>query len=174
MFLELVATLIAGVAGAGAAMLLNRILGGRLPRWFIPVAAGAAMLTSTIWSEYTWFGRTVAGLPEGVVVIQPVESRAFYRPWTYVVPFVNRFAALDQASLRTNDAAPGQRLVNMVFMQRWTPPAQVPTIFDCMAERRTGGAAPLVLDDQGRAVDPVWVDLGPDDPALKAACEATL
>ena len=47
MVFELIATIVAGFAGAGVALLLNKIFGGRLPRWIMPVAAGAAMLATT-------------------------------------------------------------------------------------------------------------------------------
>ena len=109
MFLELIATFIAGFAGAGAVMLINRILGGRLPRWLTPVAAGGAMLAATIANEYGWYECTVETMPEGMEVATAVEERAFYRPWTYLVPYTSRFIAVDTASVRTNDALPGQR-----------------------------------------------------------------
>ena len=34
MFVELIAAFVAGIAAAGVVMLVNRLLGGRLPRWF--------------------------------------------------------------------------------------------------------------------------------------------
>ena len=55
MFLELLAVIIAGFAGAGVMMLVAKLAGNRLPRWLVPVAAGAAMLGTTISSEYSWF-----------------------------------------------------------------------------------------------------------------------
>ena len=44
MFLELLAVIFAGFAGAGAMLLLTRVT--RLPKWLIPVGAGAAMLAA--------------------------------------------------------------------------------------------------------------------------------
>ena len=61
MFWELIAVFVAGFAGAGAVMLLNRVTGGRLPRWLMPLGAGAAMLVATISSEYGWYGRDQGG-----------------------------------------------------------------------------------------------------------------
>ena len=103
MFLELIGTIFAGFAFAGIVMVLNKLTGGRLPRWMTPVAAGLGMIGVTIASEYSWYDRTRDTLPEGMAVIQEVESRAFYRPWTYAVPFVDRFAAIDASSVRKND-----------------------------------------------------------------------
>ena len=121
MFLELLATIFAGLAAAGVALLLNRVLRGRLPRWIAPVAAGAAMLATTISSEYGWFGRTTAALPAEFQVIETVESRAAWRPWTYVAPFTGRFVALDSASVRSSAALPDQRLADLWFFGRWAP-----------------------------------------------------
>ena len=66
MFVELIATIFAGIACAGIAMLLNRLTGRRLPKWIIPIAAGAGMLGMTVSNEYTWYSRTAETLPEGL------------------------------------------------------------------------------------------------------------
>ncbi len=68
MFLELIATIFAGIACAGVAMLLNLATGRRLPRWILPIAAGAGMIAMTISNEYTWFDRTAERLPDGVEI----------------------------------------------------------------------------------------------------------
>ena len=74
MFLELIATVFAGLAVAGVVMLVNRMTGGKLPRWFVPVAAGLGMIGTTISNEYSWYDRTVATLPEGLEIAQTVEN----------------------------------------------------------------------------------------------------
>lgn len=170
MFFELVATLVAGVGAAGVVMLLNRISGGRLPRWAMPIGAGGAMIVMAIWNEYTWFDRTVATLPEGVEVVSTVESKSFYRPWTYVVPFVQRFAAVDVAAVRRHENAPDMRVTNMVFMARWSQPGQTPVVFDCANNRRAGGDVPFELGDDGTVTASNWQDLSATDPALQAVC----
>lgn len=76
MFLELIATFIAGFAAAGVMMLVNRMSGGRLPRWLVPVVAGLAMIGTTIASEYNWFDRTRGTLPNGFEVVTFVETSA--------------------------------------------------------------------------------------------------
>mmetsp|Transcript_10479 Transcript_10479/g.16994 ORF Transcript_10479/g.16994 Transcript_10479/m.16994 type:complete len:111 (+) Transcript_10479:538-870(+) len=110
MFFELIGTIVAGVAAGLIVWALNRTLKGRLPSWLVPVAAGAAMLATTISSEYSWFGRTSGTMPEGMVVAQTVEESAFYRPWTYARPYVSRFVAVDQATTRTHPSQPAQRI----------------------------------------------------------------
>ena len=81
MFLELVAVLIAGLAGAGVMMILTKLSGNRLPKWTLPVGAGAAMLATTISSEYSWFSRTAESLPAGIEIAESVQSSAAWRPW---------------------------------------------------------------------------------------------
>ncbi|MDX1744187.1 MAG: hypothetical protein R3186_11440, partial [Ruegeria sp.] len=100
MFLELIGTIFAGFAFAGVAMLVNKLTGGRLPRWSAPVAAGLGMIGVTIASEYSWYDRTFDPLSDQLVIVEKIESRALYRPWTYALPFVIRFSAIDPASVR--------------------------------------------------------------------------
>ncbi|MEM7508945.1 MAG: hypothetical protein AAF415_19625 [Pseudomonadota bacterium] len=163
MFLELIATFIAGFAGAGVIMALNRLSGRRLPRWLIPVGAGAAMLATTIASEYSWFPRTRDALPEGMVIAQKVESQAFYRPWTYLHPFTERFIAVDMAGLRSNEADQDLKLADLFFFGRWAPVTAAQIMVSCSEGKR---ADPM----EGRTGDPVWRDVGPDDPIVSTVC----
>ena len=116
MFFELISTIVAGVAAGLFVWAVNRTLKGRFPKWLVPVAAGAAMLLATISSEYGWYDRTVATMPEGMVVAQTVEERTFYRPWTYMRPFVSRFVAVDLAtalSIFTENGAAALKLADV-------------------------------------------------------------
>ena len=82
MFVELIATVFAGIACAGVAMLLNIMTGRRLPKWIMPVSAGLGMIAMTISNEYTWFKRTADRLPEGLEIATTVEEQGWLRPWT--------------------------------------------------------------------------------------------
>lgn len=172
MFVELIATLVAGLAGAGLVMLLNRVLGGRLPRWFAPVAAGAAMIVTTIANEYGWYDRTRQSLPEDVVVAQTVESKAFYRPWTYITPFVERFVAIDMASLQTHPAQPGLRLVEAYFFGRWSPVNRLPVIADCAALKRAALVDGVSFEDEGTVSGVTWTHVSAEDPIVSTICKA--
>ena len=173
MVFELIAVIVAGFAGAGATLLLNKLLGGRLPRWVMPVAAGCAMLAVTITNEYGWYARTSGALPEGLEVATTVEDRAFYRPWTYIVPFVSRFLAVDTKTIRTNAAAPGQRLVDVYAFGRWMPPRQVRVAVDCTAGRRADIADGVSFGADGSLDGADWREVGADDPILRTACETS-
>ncbi|WP_299963832.1 hypothetical protein [uncultured Roseobacter sp.] len=171
MFVELIATVVAGIACAGLALLLNRITGRRLPRWIMPVAAGLGMLGMTISNEYTWFERTAERLPEGVEVAFTVEEQSWLRPWTQAFPYTKRFVALDTGTARRNAALPDQRLADLYFFGRWSPVNQAPMLFDC-----AGARSALLIDGasfgtDGAVSDADWQSMPADDPILKRVCE---
>lgn len=171
MFVELIATIFAGIACAGVAMLLNQLTGKRLPRWITPIAAGAGMIGMTISNEYTWFGRTTADLPEGLEIAMTVEEQSWLRPWTQVWPYTKRFVAVDTATARTNDAFPDQKLADLYFFGRWSPVNLAPMLFDCADAR-----AALLIDGaefnaDGSIANADWEAMPPDDPILQTLCE---
>lgn len=170
MFFELIGTIVAGAAAALLVWALNRSLKGRLPKWLIPASAGAAMLVATISSEYSWYTRTLATMPEGMEVAQAVEETSFYRPWTYATPFVSRFVAVDQATMRQNPDQPGQRMVDLVFYGRWSRTAKVPVLFDCQNGRRAEILDGIEFGNNGEVLNAQWRDLTADDPLLTTAC----
>lgn len=164
MFLELIAVIVAGIAGAGVMMLIARTLGDRVPNWLIPVAAGVAMLGTTISSEYSWYSRTAAALPEGVEVVQTAESTAFYRPWTYLAPYTDRFIALDTGNVRTNTEDAALFMADVYFFRRWSTVQAVELMVNCS----TGQRADPAFGDGG---DPVWRDAIADDPIISGVCD---
>lgn len=170
MFFELIATVFSGLAAAGIVMVLRSLTGGTLPRWLTPVAAGLAMIGFAVWNEYTWFDRTAAALPPEMEIVAQNDSRALWRPWTYVVPFTDRFAALDRASVRRNDAAPDQRIADLYFWGRWAPVNQITVVFDCAGARRAAMVEGVEMDAEGRVTQAEWTDLAVSDPGLTAAC----
>jgi hypothetical protein len=170
MLFELIATVVAGFAGAGVALLLNKLVRGRLPRWVVPVAAGCAMIATTIANEYGWYGRTVDSLPDGLEVATTVENKAFFRPWTHVYPFVTRFLAVDVAAIRTNDALPGQRIVDVYAFGRWAAPQKQSVVVDCAGGRRADITPEAQFADDGSIQGVAWRDTGPGDPIVQTSC----
>ncbi|MEQ9696108.1 hypothetical protein [Shimia sp. SDUM112013] len=171
MFLELIAVVLAGVAAAGILMLINRGIGGRLPRWLVPVAAGLAMLAATISNEYNWFDRTKGSLPDGIEVAQTVENQVFYRPWTYAFPYVDRFVAVDTATARQHPEKPGVALVDIYYFGRWTQVNKVPMIGDCVLGRRAVLSDDVAFAEDGTITGAAWVNAGTDDPVLTTLCK---
>ncbi len=174
MLFDFIAVVAAAFAAAGVVMILNHLLGKltgrRLPRWALPIAAGSAMLAYSIWSEYTWFDRTVGAMPSSLVVATKNESSAPWRPWTYAVPMVNRFIAFDRGAVRTNAAAPGQKIVYVLLFGRWAQPFSIPVLYDCPNGRRADLIDGADFGADGTVADAEWRDLPADDPVLEAVC----
>ena len=170
MFVELIATIFAGIACAGLAMFLNLLTGKRLPKWVTPVAAGVGMILVTISNEYTWFGRTTADLPEGLEIALTVEEQSWLRPWTQIRPYPKRFAAVDTGTARTNDNAPDQVLADLYFFGRWSPVNRAPMLFDCTGNRFALLIDGAEFDAAGNIANATWQAMPPDDPILTTAC----
>ncbi len=172
MLIELIATFVLGLAVAGVVMLLQRLARGRLPRWLMPAAAGLAMLTYQIWSEYAWFDRTLASLPPGMTVVSRHSESVMWRPWTYLVPQTNRFAVVDTASVQHHQNLPGQAIARILLFARYAPTATAPQLFDCREHRRADLADGAQFAADGTIIDAQWVKLSADDPTLRAVCAA--
>lgn len=171
MFIELIATIFAGIACAGVAMVLNILTGRRLPKWVMPIAAGAGMIGMTISNEYTWFDRTAERLPEGVEIATMVQEESWIRPWTQVWPYTKRFAAVDTGTARKNENLPQQRLADLYFFGRWSPVSQAPMLFDCAKSQSALLIDGATFADDGSVQNADWQAMEKDDPILKLVCE---
>lgn len=171
MFVELIATVFAGIACAGLAMLLNILTGKRLPKWVMPIAAGAGMIGMTISNEYTWFGRTAERLPDGVQIALMVEEQSWTRPWTQVWPYTKRFSAVDTGTARTNENLPDQHLADVYFFGRWSPVNLAPMLFDCAGSRSALLIDGAEFEQDGSVSNVEWQSMSNDDPFLALVCE---
>lgn len=166
MFLELIATLAVGIGAAGLALIAGHLSRGRLPRYFAPILAGAAMILYAIWSEYTWAARTLSTLPESVEVVSAVEESRFWKPWTYVVPQVTRMMVLDRAGVQTNPDIPEILLADVYLFGRWAPPVKRLQLVDCVRFARAD-VTETALTDPAQAE---WTVAGMEDPLIGALC----
>lgn len=162
MIFELLAVIFAGLAGAGLMLMISRF--ASLPRWWVPMGAGAAMLAATLSSEYGWYGRTAASLPQGVVVAQTLPVSVPWRPWSYVMPLTEGFVAVDRGNLRPNSQTPDLYLADVYLFGRWQPVRVIEVMVDCAGQRRADPG-------QSQAAEPVWRDVGADDPVVAKVCE---
>ena len=103
--------------------------------------------------------------------MEEIESQAFYRPWTYAVPFVDRFSAIDTLSVRTNDNVPDQRLVDLYLFGRWAPVTQLPVAVNCADNSRANLADGAEFAEDGRLINAAWFRPDVEDPIVKATCE---
>jgi hypothetical protein len=171
MFYELVAAVVAAVAAGGVVMIVNRFTGRRFPKWAVPVAAGAAMIAFTIWSEYTWADRTANALPSEFQVVAKYESSVWWKPWTKAAPYQARMLAVDISSIQRNEAVPDMALVTLILMERFTAPRPRVVFINCAAPARADAGNGVRFDDEGRPLGVTWVTMPADDPILAPVCE---
>lgn len=172
MLIELIATFALGFAAAGVVMTLRRFAPVKLPRWSTPAAAGLAMIGFTLWSEYTWFSRTEAALPDSFEIVTRHEHSSMFRPWTQLAPYIDRFSAIDTQALRRNDQVPGQIMTEVLMVARHGGNAKLPVLIDCPGARRADLSDGMKFDATGSLVDADWHRLTSDDPLLKKVCSA--
>ncbi|PTQ73306.1 hypothetical protein [Celeribacter persicus] len=160
MLLEFIATISAGVGAAGLMVALRKLTRGSLPKWLVPAAAGLAMLTFTIWSDYSWFTRAQDTLGPDKIVATTVEKQQLWRPWTYFAAVTTQFIALDKARTTIDEATVS---TDMYLLSRRGDSAIVPVTFDCLMSRRT--------DATGDLSEAEWFSMDQDDPILRTACD---
>lgn len=160
---DILGMMVIGIAALAVGWSLRHMMrkaGRALPGWFLPAIIGGSMFFYTVWNEYTWYHRVTGQLPESVVVLGTGEGGKAWRPWTFVLPMVTRFSALNRADLRAGPE--GTVEAPVLLVERWQPTRMVMTRFDCTVGRMAGVAANGAVTE--------WSDPAPDDPAVKAAC----
>lgn len=171
MLMELLATVVAGAGGAGIMLMLKKLSWGWLPKWTIPAGAGAAMLATTIAVEYSWYPTARDDLPEQLAIAESYELAVPYRPWTYVFPMIDRFIAVDTASVRVNPDVPAQRLANTWLFQRWMTPRARAYLADCDGTRMAVLTTGIDMTTDGSLNGAAWDSVAADDPLLRAICD---
>ena len=174
MLLQLIGTLVMGVASAGVVMLLFRLSGRRAPRWLLPASAGLSMFGFHLWNEYTWFRRTAAALPPEMHVAATYAGPSPLQPWTLVVPRIERFAVIDPRAIRWNERAPGLRMIEVFLIARYMPTLSTVQIFDCRTPRRADVTRDMAYDEDGQPVGAEWVPLEPEDRLRRSVCAIAL
>ncbi|PID61333.1 MAG: hypothetical protein CSB44_07355 [Gammaproteobacteria bacterium] len=171
MFIDLVATIAAGFLGAGVALILGNILGSRWPRWALPAMMAAAMFGYVLYSEYSWYDRTVASLPESIVVLEAPETRSPLRPWTYIWPLRPRMIAVDPEAAMTHADKPGYRMAQLYFLARHGHRAAVAVVVDCETRRRAELVDGVELADDGSIVGGEWRAIADEDRIGEVLCD---
>lgn len=171
MLMDLAATITAGAGLAGLVMAVRHFSKGRLPKWTIPAAIGAGMLTFSVWNEYSWYPRVTAALPPEVRVVSAPEDSSALRPWTFLFPVSSRFMALDRTAMLTSQDRPDIRRADAMVVQRWQPTQRLPFAFDCAGDRQAALAGGAALAPDGTLSGAVWRPVGQDDELQRAACQ---
>lgn len=161
MLLTLIATVAAGLGAAGLAIGLGRLLGWR-PRWLAPVTGGLAMFAFVLWSEYSWFDRARAALPEGARIAETYAYSSWLQPWTVAVPRVARFAAV------VTEGEGRYRRARVILAERLTGTLELTAMIDC-AEGRRAALAPGAGTPDLATLD--WSAPDPSDALVSTACQ---
>lgn len=172
MAITLIGALSVAILAACVAFILYRLT-GVFPKWIIPAAAGAGMLGFTVWNDYTWFGRTVAALPEAVTVTDSFGQTHVLQPWSLVVAPVSRFRAVDLRTVERHPDHPSIRRAAVFIAARFSPTFVTPQIFDCDRNLRAD-ADPAALGDDGLPRREAWVGTEASNPLLRAVCDARI
>ncbi len=167
MLIDFISTIAAGFCAAGVVLIVNHLSGRRLPKWALPAGIGLAMLSLAIWNEYSWYPRALAQLPDNVVIASAPVERVVYRPWTYVVPLVSRFIAVDRPQ---GADAPAVFATNAYVVERWGQSRPVPVAFDCAKGLRADLFEGAELADNGTLKGAEWRPHDPEDVLVRAAC----
>ncbi|MBD5771406.1 hypothetical protein [Marinomonas colpomeniae] len=171
MFWELIATVFAGIGGAGIALFLRKISKQTAPKWLVPAFAGVAMLGFQVQGEYDWYEHQTSLLPEGVVVVKSVQEETVFRPWSYAFPQTMRFMAADVANSAKNKIDPNLILVDLYFFERRHVAKRVPQIIDCVQGARTDFLQSFSASSESEAnITQEWHQLDEDDLLLKTLC----
>jgi hypothetical protein len=173
MWADLLSMIAVGAFAACMVFIVRRSLnkrGRRLPRWIMPAAIGATMITYSIWNEYTWFDRITAGLPDSVEVVGQGQRTAFWAPWTFISPVTVRFIALDTHARARSDQRPDLVLTELLLVERWQPTRKVAVAFDCATGRRADLGKGASVRPDGTLLGSHWESMNADDPMLRAAC----
>lgn len=170
MAIELIAAIVAAFGLGGIALLLRKLSGGRIPKWVVPASAGLGMAAYAIWSEYDWYGRNAASLPEGVVVVQTEATPSPLRPWTFAFPFVSKFAAVDTRAIAAHPTAPDLQMARIYFFGRWLAVRDGIMVFDCAQGRQVLVTEGMEIDAQGVLTGAEWVTPAADDGFQRAVC----
>lgn len=172
MLWELIATVVAGLGGAGIALMLRKLSANKAPIWLIPAFAGATMLGFQIHSEYSWFDHQASLLPAGVVVVKTVQEQAVWRPWSYLYPQTLRFIAADVNNATQNQLNNQIMLVDLYFFQRRAAARRVPIVLHCQQHARTEFSQQMDIPAADAPLSNSWHKLSADDPLLTAVCNS--
>jgi hypothetical protein len=171
MALELVAAIVAAISFAGIALLLGKLMRGRLPKWAITVAAAVGLIGTTIWLEYDWFGRVSAELPEGFAVVDAQAAANPLRPWTYLAPITTRFSAIDATKIARHPEQAGLVMAPVYGFARWQNPQNALMVFDCAGKRRVVVTEGMEIAADGTLTGADWTNVETEDELQKAACQ---
>ena len=170
MFIHLLATLAMGALGAVAVWTIARTIGWKKPGFAYPVAIALGMLSYTIYDEYSWYSRVSTALPTRLDVVRTYATSLPYQPWTYAVPRIYKFDAVDLASPRANPSAPELLLVLVKRITRNTSTVDVSVVVDCEKARYHEITRKTEFNAQGLPENADWSSLSQHKALRDSVC----
>lgn len=167
MLTNLAVTIAMGAIGAGIVFLIAHLTGWKKPGSAYLIAAAAGMLGFAIYDEYSWFDRAVAGMPTTHQVVRSYGTSIAYQPWTFAVPRIYKFDAVDMASARANPKAPDLLLIKVLRVTRNVSSEAVTTLVECRRSRFAEITPLTTFDDAGLPSNADWQSLD-DHPQMRA------
>ncbi len=131
------------------------------------IAAAAGMLGFAVYDEYTWFDRASAGMPTTHQVVRSYGTSVAYQPWTFAVPRIYKFDAVDVTSLRSNPNASDLLLVKVLRVTRNISSEAVSTLVQCPQSRFAEITPQTTFNDAGLPTNANWQPLS-EHPNLRA------
>jgi len=147
-----------------------RTLNKPMPRALIPSLAALSAIGYGIYSEYTWADRTLAQLPESMVVVHQVQRESVFSPWAYVFARTDGMSLVDVEAVRRNPDMPQMAIIELLIMQRFNPVIRTQQLIDCDQQRRADLYADQTFDADGVPNDITWLTLENDHKILQAVC----
>lgn len=163
---ELLATFIAGIGCAGVALWFRVMTRKGVPRWTIPMMAGAGMLAYQVFSEYTWYERQLSALSEQVVIVRQVEQTSWWRPWSWFAPQTFRFVAANLDSVQTNALNAEIVKVDLYLVERHQRTTRVSSAVHCGLLARADYNSSLQIPAADAELSSDWYALDQDDLLL--------
>lgn len=168
---QLIATFMIGVLAASVSYILYTLSRRRIPRAIIPFAAAIAMIAYNVWHEMTWYKRTAAALPEGIVLVAkgpPVESPM--SPWTYVYPRTDSFLALDTRTVQPLPKSDSRYLFQVLDVGRFYAARRTSRIVDCAAREEATIDATTKFDAEGLPSGLAWSKIPAGNRIVEVVC----
>ena len=142
-----------------------------IPRWMTPASAGLGLIVTAVYMEYSWYTRVSGALPEGFIIANANSDATPLRPWTFLVPMVTRFEALDGTKVARNPNRDDLIVAPVFGFARGGNPQSALIVFDCAGGRRVPVTAGMEIDANGTLTGAEWLVLDSVDGLQEAACK---
>ena len=141
-----------------------------IPSWVAPAAAGLALISYTVWSEYDWYSRMAGQLPPEIEVVATLEEGSPFRPWTYLAKATTSFVALDHRKTLSHPQKADLHIVTLYSFARTGGMTEGAMAVDCAGGRQALMITGATITEAGELAGAEWQPASADDRLQEAAC----